>query len=621
MNRAEAPSTPRPEMIGTIAFNLRLIRYQPRVFFLHSSLAILGFSLQIVPGLIIKNVFDGIAAGPSGTTGTVGTGGSGLWGWIALYFLLETTRMLIAVGSEWHGWSFRLLSGALLRSNLFASILRRPGDQPLPVSSGEAIGRFIDDVGEVCDFPTWLPDQVGKWIAAAAAIVIMAQINWQITLIIFVPLFGVIGFTRLAWGRILLNYRLSAEAHDHVSGFLGEIFGAVQALKVADAEGAAAAHFTALNDTLKTARLRVGLNWDLLDALNSSVVTFGIGVMLLMSGAAIAAGTFTVGDFALFVSYLWFTTQVPSELGTFYGDFKTQEVSITRLLELIRPERAAALVEYHPVYENGNLPIVPYVPRDMDHRLDLLEVNGLTCQLGPNEEGGSSFRGIEDVNFRIERGSFTVVTGRVGSGKSTLVRALVGLLPHQSGTILWNGQEVRDPAIFFRPPRCAYTAQVPRLFSDTLRENILLGIPEDRVDLNDAVYRSVLEDDVRGFEKGLDTLVGPKGIRLSGGQVQRAAAARMFVRDPELFVFDDLSSALDIETETRMWDRLDQRRASSADGLTCLVISHRKAVLRRADQILVMKDGRVEARGQLEDLMRSSEEMRLLWHGEEEEKL
>ena len=86
----------------------------------------------------------------------------------------------------------------------------------------------------------------------------------------------------------------------------------------------------------------------LLDALNNSVVNFGIGVMLLMAGAAIGQGTFTVGDFALFVSYLWFTTQVPSEIGTFYGDYKTQAVSIERLLELIRPEPPAVLVEPHP---------------------------------------------------------------------------------------------------------------------------------------------------------------------------------------------------------------------------------------------------------------------------------
>jgi ABC-type multidrug transport system fused ATPase/permease subunit len=194
--------------------------------------------------------------------------------------------------------------------------------------------------------------------------------------------------------------------------------------------------------------------------------------------------------------------------------------------------------------------------------------------------------GVSGVDLTVDAGELVLLVGQVGSGKSSLLAALAGLIDH-GGTITWNDRPVEDAQTFLRPGQVAHVAQVPRVLSGTFADNVRLGFERP---FDGPVADARLEPDI-DEAGGKEALVGHRGVRLSGGQVQRLALARALATDAELLLADDVSSALDAATEIELWRALRERRA------TVIGATSKRAALQQADRVVVLVDGEVAATG------------------------
>lgn len=472
----------------------------------------------------------------------------------------------------------------LLRANMLAAQVASGGAEAgRPVgSAGEAVTHFRDDTEDVTMFVDGMIDVSAGLVFTVLAGMVLGSINGAATAVLLLPLAGVALATRALDGRIK-QYRVADRAAaGAVSGLLGDVMAAATTVKVNDAIDPTMRRLQVLVDRRRHTAVRDRVLDDGVQAFSQGAADVGLGLVLVATASALASGAFAVGELAVFTAYLGWLSFLPRMMGRVLARRKQAGVAFDRMRHLVADD------DPRNVVTERSLPVGlqverrrPAVVRPARVPLEQLEVRGLSARY-------PSGAGVHDVHLSIARGSFVVVTGAVGSGKSTLLRAILGLAhdAEVTGERWWNGVLIDDPAAFLTPPNAGFLPQVPQLISDSVADNILLGSAVDE-QLMVSLELAEVATDIDEMPDGADTLIGPRGLRLSGGQRQRVATARALVHAPELVVVDDVSSALDVETELRLWHNLAEA------GMTVLAVSHRAVAFERADQVLMMEAGRL----------------------------
>lgn len=471
-----------------------------------------------------------------------------------------------------------------LRNDLFSHLQKLPLSFYHAQRTGDLMSRVINDISAVrMLLGPGILNLVNAPLYLVYAIVFMLSVDVRMTVAAMLPYPILIYAVRHFRGKILRASLKVQEQMSHLSSHIQEDLSGIHVVKAYSQEESQTRRFAALNLDYQVKSMELAALRGVIGPFMQAISGLTVLVVIWYGGVRVIRGDLMVADIVAFIAYLNVLAWPTAALGWMLSLVERGRAAMERLEEIFKVEPEIAS------------PAAPLPVKDPERGIEFRNV-WFTYDSKANGRAV-----LKDISFALPRGRTMGIVGRIGAGKTTLVKLLARLHDVTSGEIWFGGRDIRLLSLAELRRTLGCVPQDPFLFSTSLRGNLAFGRDEvSDEEIQNVLRLTKLDRDLEMFPQGLDTVVGERGVTLSGGQKQRATLARALLLDPPVLILDDCLSSVDAQTESEILERLKPLLKDK----TCIIVSHRISAVKDADEILVLDDGEIIERGKHGELIR-----------------